>query len=472
MVFEQRIVLLLMRPSFATWSAYIAKSLSVFILPVFIFSNFTPDEVAVWFVFITLQGMQLLIAASTDQPIIRGLAFALGGATQVHDMREIEAYVKRGKNMKLFSRVCAVSSLAHMVIGAATLTLLAVMGIWSAAPLIARTQIEELWLGLGVFVLGGAIRAYGGQHVSYLMAVERIALLRWSETCFWLVAFLTALLAVLFWGSLLSIAIAYQFPLILNTVWNAWLCRWDQRARDGFVTCIQTDREIIAQLWPSIWRTGVGSTLFLGATQGSCLYYATVGAADDVAAFLFTMSLIRPLGQFAQVPFMTKLPRLARLQAEGKRDAQRQIALQSMSMSYALHAAMVIIVSLALPLVVGARGSEVEVPVLLWLLIGVAGYLERMGSMHLQLYATTNHILVHWANGMTALFYIGLAIFFAQTLEVYAFPTSQILSLIFCYVPLGMWNSYKYFKFKMPEFEVKTSIAPLSCLLLAILLLT
>lgn len=469
MELPKRFLLLLKTRSFATWSTYVAKSLSVLFLPPFIFATFSSEEAAVWLVFITLQGMQLLIAASTDQPIVRGLAYALGGATQVRDMREVEASTQRSTNMKLFSQVWAVSNLAHLVIGIATLALLTVIGIWSAAPLIAKTQAEVLWIALGVFVLGGAIRAHGGRHVSYLIGVDRICLLRWWETGFWLLAFFAALSVLLIGGNLLSIALAYQIPLILNTFWNASLCKQDQRTREGFIISIEADREIVGQLWPSMWRTGVGTTLYLGATQGGGLYYATVGEAQDVAAFLFAMSLIRPLGQFAQVPFMTKLPRLARLQAEGKRSVQLLIAQQSMFLSYVLHATMIIMVALALPVLIRLSESEVEVPALLWLLIGLAGYLERMGSMHLQLYAITNHVLFHLANGLSSFLYIGVAIFLVKLLDVYAFPVAQIMAMMIAYIPIGMWNSYRNFKFKIPEFEIKTSIPPLSIILLAII---
>jgi len=468
MTIFERLLLILKRRSIATWSTYVAKSLPVFMLPPFIFATFSPEQAAIWFVFITLQGMQLLIAASTDQPIMRGFAYALGGATQVRDMRVVEATAERSPNMDLFSRVWGASAFAHLVIGVATLALLAAMGIWSAAPLIAKTQADGLWLALGAFVLGGAIRAYGGQHVSYLMGVDRIPLLRWWEAAFWLLAFVAALSTLLLGGDLLAIALAYQIPLVLNIAWNAVLCRRDQRARDGFVSGIRVDREILAQLWPSIWRTGVGTTLFVGATQGAGLYYATVGEAQDVAAFLFAMSLIRPLGQFAQVPFMTKLPRLARLQAEGERSAQRQIAQRSMMQSYALHASMVIAVALALPIVLGLRGSQVEVPILLWLLIGLSGYLQRMGAMHLQLYSTTNHVLLHWANGLAALVFIGAAAALLPVMGVYAFPVAQIVALVTVYCPIGMVNSYRSFALSFPGFELKTSAAPLSLLLASI----
>ena len=449
---------LLARRSVSTWSTYVAKALPVFAFPPFIFARFPAEEAALWFIFITLQGMQLLIASSTDLPMVRGFAYALGGATQ---LRGAHPAAQKGPNMALFSRVWAASAVAHLVIGIATFALLGAMGIWSAAPLIDESR---LWWALAAFVCGGAIRAWGGLHVSYLMGVDRIALLRWWEAAFAILSFIFALITLLLGGGLLAVALAYQAPLVANVLWNASLCRRDQADRPGFVTRLRAERGTLAQLWPSIWRTGLGTTLFIGATQGAGLYYATIGGAREAAAFLFVMSLIRPLGQFAQVPFMTKLPQLARLQAEGRRDAQRRIAERSMRISYALHAAMVIAVAVALPI------ASTDVPLLLWLLIGLAGYVERMGSMHLQLYATTNHVLMHWANGLAALLYIGLAALMLPRLGVYAFALAQILALAIAYVPIGMRHSYRAFGLSFPAFEIKTAMPPLLVLLTILVL--
>ena len=462
------IVVLLSRRSIATWSSFVAKAMPLFLLPPFIFSSFTAEQAAFWFILITLQGMQLLIAAGTGQPMVRGFAYALGGATQVSDMRNATLPANSGPNMDLMGRVWSASSFAHVLISIATLLLLCAMGVWSAAPLIAELPSQNgLWGALAVFVVGGALRAYGGQHLSYLMGVNRIALLRWWEATFWLLAFATALGTLLAGGGLLEIALAYQIPLFLNILWNAWLCRQDQARRPGFQRVLRPDIEILTQMWPAIWKTGLGTFLYLGATQGAGLYYATVGEAQDVAAFLFAMSLIRPLGQFAQVPFMTKLPQLARLQAEGERDAQRRIAQRSMRLSYVLHVMLVLVVAISLPVVMGLRNSTISVPILLWLLIGLAGYIERIGAMHLQLYSTTNHIVIHWANGLAAIAYLILTYFALPVLGMYAFPVAQIVALSFVYAPFGVINSYRTFGLKFPSFEIKTSILPLALLTLA-----
>jgi hypothetical protein len=457
-------------PSIATWASFVARAIPVFFLPVLVGLQFDSFFLAYWMILVTLQGLQLLLETSLTVSFVRGFSYAMGGAQHLQIERASVASERRSPNHLLLSRTWNMGCLLFAAIGGVTGVLLYSFGAWSGAQLIDKLPSQFEALGaLAVFAMGGAFRAFGGLHLSYLYGVERIALTRWWETGFWLLAFVTAAASILSGAGMLSIALAYQIPLAAQVLWNMWLCRRDQRGRAGFERALRPDFDILIQLWPGIWRTGLGTTLFIGATQGAGLYFATVGEAEEVAAFLFAMSLIRPLGQFAQVPFFTKLPTLARMQAAGEREAQRKIAQRSMMLSYALHAFMVLGMAATLPLILGLLDSQVEVPVLLWLLIGLAGYIERMGAMHLQLYATTNHVLFHWANGLAAIIYIGLAALILPGLGVYAFPLAQILALLVAYVPIGMWNSYKTFGLPIPAFELKTSIFPLSALVIVTL---
>jgi hypothetical protein len=460
------------RNSIATWASFVVRALPLFFLPVFIVGAFGEAETAIWFVLITLQGLQLLIGSSAGQSMVRGFAYALGGATQVRDLRNVSAETPAVPNMVLLGRVWSASAVAHLVIGVLTCGFLAALGSWSVAPLASLgSDPAEIWGALVLFVAGGTVRAYGGLHIDYLMGVNRIALLRWWEAAFWMAAFLAAVAAILAGGGLFELALAYQLPLAANIVWNAWLCRRDQARREGFVRRFRADLDILGQLWPSVWRTGLGTFLFLGTTQGAGLYYATVGRPEDVAAYLFAMSLIRPLGQFAQVPFFTKLPTLARMQAQGERAAQRAISQRAMALSLGLHVALVLLVAASLPVLLGLREGTLNVPMLLWLLIGLAGYVERIGAMHLQLYSTTNHILIHWANGLTSVAFVGLAAVALPVMGMYAFPVAQTVALVIAYLPFGMINSYRAFTLPFPRFELMTSVGPFTVLVLVIALI-
>lgn len=460
---------LLTRPAIATWAAFILRALPLVALPVLIAPREAPAFLAFWLILITLQGLQLLFESSLTMSFMRSFSYAMGGADRLRI--DVGPPMQTGlpPNHSMLARTWNTGAVIYGGMAVVTAAVVIVAGSLSAHGIAEDLGAGAApWLALIVFAAGAGLRAYGGLHLSYLYGVERISLVRWWEATFWALAFAAASAAVSAGAGLLGVALAYQIPLAANIFWNMWLCRKDQSARTGFTRKLGVDRDIIAQLWPSIWRTGVGTFLYLGTTQGVGLYYATIGQPAQVAAFLFAMSIIRPLGQFAQVPFFTKVPVLARLQASGETQAQQVIAERGMRYSYILHAGMVLAVAAMLPLLARMQEDGLHVPLLLWLLVGLAGYLERIGGMHLQLYSTTNHVLVHWANGLTAIAFIALAAMLFPSLGVNAFPLAQAIALLAAFLPISMVNSYRAYTLPIPSFEFKTSALPLMVLLMAI----
>jgi hypothetical protein len=457
----------------ATWASFVMRALPIFILPLLISIHMDSVLLAFWLVLITLQGLQLLFESGFTASFMRGFSYAMGGADRLRI--EVGPPTASGQppNHALLARTWNMGSVLYLGVALITGIVLMLFGGWSGTNLMVQLPSgEQPWGALAVFAVGAALRSYGGLQLSYLYGVNRIALVRWWEAAFCLLAFLAAAVTILAGGGLLALAIAYQIPLAANVFWNMWLCRRDQAARPGFIRGFRADADILAQLWPGVWRTGLGTLLYLGTTQGAGLYYATVGNPADVAAFLFAMSLLRPLGQFAQVPFFTKVPTLARLQASGARLEQRAIAERAMRASYVLHMVMVLGVAVSLPLVAGMVEGGLQVPLLLWLLIGLSGYVERIGAMHIQLYSSTNHILIHWANGLAALVFVALSAVLLPRIGVYAFPVANILALVLGFLPIAMINSYRAFTLPFPKFELKTSVGPLIILIVLLLLIS
>jgi hypothetical protein len=463
---------LLASPSVATWSSFLARSLPLIVLPPFVFRSFSSPEAALWFILITLQGLQLLLESSVGLTFVRAIGFAMGGATQLRDQRTPDLNEEaRQPNLILMSRVWAVMRGLYWLLGIATFVLIGVMGLWSAPVLIDQIKDpNQGWGALVIFVIGAALRAYGGLYISYLYGVGKIALLRWWEMSFWVLATLMALGVIMAGGGLMDVVLAYQVPLLANLVCNAVLTRHDQRSRDGFIRIKGIDWEVFGQVWPGMWRASLGVAIYLGVVQGAGLYYTRVGSTSEVATYLFAMSLMRPMMQFAQVPFTTKFPRLAELQASGDRNTQVAIARRGMFLSNALLSFMVLVAAAVLPVFAWIGGDEVtNVPLLLWVLIGLAACLERIGAMHLQLYSQTNHIVWHWANGGTALLFVFFVWILLSHMGMFAFPVSLCLAILIFYLPFSMRYSYKHFELPIPSFELGTSVVPLLIILLLLL---
>lgn len=454
-------------PTVATWCSFGARALPLIVLPGFVFRAFTEEQAALWFALITLQGIQLLIESSVGLTCIRAIGFALGGATRVngHDAAVVTHAGGPASTALLLSTWRAMKAI-YLWIGMLTL-FFAGVGAWlSVSPLISKMDEGPVyWTGVVIFVVGAALRAYGGLHISYLYGVEKIPVLRWWEMAFWGMAFLGALIALVTRMNFAVVALIYQAPLLANLGLNAMLARNDQRSRLASQEPNVPSSEVIAQLWPAMWRSSLGVSVYLLATQGAGLLYARVGPPSEVAAYLFAMSLIRPMAQFAQAPFFTKLPAFAALQAAGDRIAFRKISEKSVRLSHALLAATIWAGAGLVLFLPSISGSPARVPLILWALIGVAAFLERLGAMHLQLYSQTGHIIWHFANGGTALLFALFSIWLFPAYAGFAFPVSLIAACLLFYLPYCMYCSYSAFGFGK-WFEMRTSVLPFVAVLM------
>lgn len=415
-----------------------------------------------------------MLEASIGLTFIRVTGYAIGGAIEIPLGPGGTMKGNGGNpNLDILARLWSATKRIYIFVGAGTFLFIGGLACWSAPVLIAElTKPNDGWIAVGLFVMGAVLRAHGGGAIAYLYGVGRITQLRWWESFFWLITLTGATTALIFEANILIVIVAYQGPLAANVAWNQILVAREQSGRPMFDRYRAYDGGMLRQLWPSFWRATLGSAFYLGVTQGAGLYYASIGDPASVAVYLFAMSLMRPMMQFAQVPFFVKLPKLAALHAEGKSLLQVAIARRAMLFSYFILAFMIVGVPIALPpLLKFLDGDGALVPISLWFLIGAAAFLERIGAMHLQLYSITGHIIWHLSNGVTGLIYVICMIAMLPAFEVFAFPVANIVALLLFYVPYSMLHSYRGFSLKFPLFEFQTSLVPLCFLIAASLLI-
>lgn len=451
----------------ATWGSYAGRTLNVVALAPFVLSAFSADQAAVWYVTITLLQMQLIVETNLAATFIRAIGFALGGATQLRDHRVNDIAPEanpsaQSPNWPLLSSIWTSMRLLYVAAAAVTLTLIAILAFWSAAPTIERLADQApAWNALLIMIAGATIRAYGGLHIAYLYGCNAIAPLRWMEAIFWTASFIACVITLLLGGDLFHLSLAYQLPLMANLVANVWLCRKLQGSQHKLDRHHAYDHDVVKQLWPSFWRSNVGTTIYMVVTQGAGLYFARVAESASTAQYLLALSLMRPMIQFAQVPFITKLPTLARLRAQGDMASQVSISQRSMHHSYWTLVAIALLIAVAAPVLLSLVDNEVGfVSPSLWALICFTAFIERIGAMHLQLYSTTNHIVWHWANGVTGILFLGIAWLLFPAIGVFGFMAAQSLAILIFYIPYSVRYSYPAFKLPFPEYEWRTSVLP------------
>lgn len=450
-------------PTFATWGSNLVRGVGQLGVLVLALRFLDPAEMAVWQMLLVIRGIQFILDFGFSATFSRVIAFAMGGARQVADLRALPERDGPGPVWPLLESITSTMGRVYLGLSSGVVLICAIFGSLALLrPIGAAESSSELWLAWALSLAVGGVRQWGTIHVSYLLGVDEVARLRWGETGFGLAGALAMAGALLGGFEVLGVVVADALVLLANVVFNIYLCRrvqegrWSRFGNPGF------DRQVFRQIWPSVWRSGLGMVLYSSVVQASGLIYAQVGQSAAVAAYLVALRLLNQVMLFGQAPFYSRLPLLARLRAEGRLEDQIAAARRSMALAqWTLVAGLAGLAVLATPLLdlIGSQTRFVDPE--LWALMALAAFFERHGAMHLHFYSTTNHIIWHVANGVTGLLFLAISLALLPSIGVYAFPAAMLASTLLFYWWYSLLHSYRSFRMRVFEFEGRASLPQL-----------
>ena len=160
------------------------------------------------------------------------------------------------------------------------------------------------------------------------------------------------------------------------------------------------------------------------------------------------------LRDFSKAPFYSKIPLLSKFRAENNlplliKTSQRNMAFSNFIFIFG--AAFIGLFAEGLLNFIKSNANLVETN--LWILMSIAFFIHRYGAMHLQLYLTTNHIISHIVDSVSALIFIILTLFLFEDYELYSFPISMIISYLCCHTWVSVLFSIKSLKTNFIFFE-------------------
>lgn len=451
-----------------TWASFASRYAGALVILPLVLAKLTTAEIAVWLLFRTIVVFQGVGDMGFTPTFARVIAFAMGGT---RDLRAVDGTdtPKGGTGTPEWSTVgaiCRTMRTVYFWIALGAVFLLATGVTWAfLKPMSELRDPTSGWLAWAVVVISSGVVLRGNTYSAYLQGINEIPLLRRWEALTNLGGVASSLAVLLLGGGLLPLILAEQIWRILGVVRNYFLCRRVRSGRYFSFEGRKVDQKVFGAVWPSAWRSGLGIFMSLGLIESTGFLYAQVSAPEALATYLLALRLMRILSQFAQAPFYSKLPLLARLLAEGRRERQVDVARRSMQLSYW---------SFTVPFVLGGLFGEPLLSLIrsnaafpgpvLWGLLGLAFFIERYGAMHLQLYSTTNRIIWHVANGVSgAVFYIA-SLALLPVVGVYAFPLGLLLGYAGFYAWYSALHSYRAFGLRFLGFDGPTVI-PLAAIL-------
>ncbi len=448
-------------PTLMTWGSFLSKSLSLIVVLPLLLTKLGTAEISLWYLFMTIIGLQSIVDAGFSPTFIRVIAYVKGGV-RIGRLKECH-YKDTGKfDIQTLNQVYSTMSRVYRYLGMIWASLLVVAGtIALQRPVAAVPDKGAAWFAWSVIVIASGISFQGTLYSSYLQGMNQVALVRRWETLTSLAAIITSFLVLLADGGLLGLVIANQAWLVINVARDRWLARWTENGILLKFTHQPFNMEVFDAVWPSAWRSGLGILMSYGLIQASGIIYAQIGNAASVATYLLGLRLIQTVSQFSQAPFYSKIPLLARLYAEDRHADLLQAAKRGMTLAHWTYVSGFVGLGLAGAPILMHIGSHAPFPGgLLWSLMGLAFFLERYGAMHIQLYSTTNHIIWHIANGGMGVIYLLTSCLLLKSIGVYAFAVGMIAGYLGFYCWFAAYHSYRAFSLKFMAFEIRTSFAP------------
>ena len=398
---------------------------------------------------------------------VRAISYARAGRAKLDSAegRQPTAYrqllgdifvVRRG----CYGRLAVIGGAAALVLG--TLALV--------RPVSELADQGEGWASWAIFLAGSMFAFRNSLYAQWVQGMNEIARLRRVEAAT-AVAATAVTAAVLFLTENLLAAVA---AATLGSVVTSLAVRGVGLGIFHSLEIPQRElhkpsQSVYDHVWPAAWRSGVGVLMSHAIIQASGIMYAQIATPAASASYLLAMKMMHVVLQISMAPFYTKLPRLASLYAEGKREEVAGLGCKAMAMSHWVYVSGLISVGLLLPWLLHKLGSQTPfVSSFFWFYLGVAFFIERFGAMHLQLYSLSNHILWHIANGVTGTIYLATAVLLMPSIGALAFPTAMLVGYTSFYSWYAALLSYRQFDLNPISFEAKSAGPPFICLLLAI----
>ncbi|AGY57853.1 membrane protein involved in the export of O-antigen and teichoic acid [Gloeobacter kilaueensis] len=455
-------------PTFTTWSSLAARTLSLIAVFPLVLRQFTPADIVVWSLLSSIISLQTFVDLGFAPTFARVVAFAMGGAKNIRDLRDTGNLTGSGQaNWSLMEQICSTMQVIYYRLTLISICVLAILGSLALAkPISLTSDSYQAWAAWVVVLLGSTVALWGNRYNALLQGMNQIALLQRWQVITSLGAIFSGFLVLITGGKLLALVLSNQLWIVVGVLRDRWLCRQVEERRLSSFTYGKLYPEVFEGVWPSAWRSGLGAVFTAGLMQASNLVYAQLGATSGIASYLVALRLIQSVSQFSQAPFYSKLPLLARLRSQGKLVEQVAVATRGMRLAYWSFVVCFIGLGVFGPSLLQLIGSHAEfVNPVMWGLLGTCYFIERYGAMHLQLYSTTNHIVWHIVSVVHGLIFLSFSFILFPFIGVYAFPTALLAGYAGFYARYCARYSYKTFQLKFWQFELSTSLIPLAIIL-------
>jgi O-antigen/teichoic acid export membrane protein len=443
-----------------TWMSFVTRASSVFLVLPLMVTRFSSADISLWYLFMTALNFQVLADIGFSSTLIRMFSYARGGLS-INELK----YVKRSGpedtvkecNWDTVQTIWQVMNSIYIRLGLSLGVFIIFSSYLLYHPILRSANPTRSTVAWVIIIFTSFIQLRYSTFANYLQGMNQIALVKKWESFLNLLSIITNCLILYLGGDILILVISCQFWMIVNILRDYFLSKNIAGGRLKMIsTRAKKNKIVFAAIWPSVWKSGVGTLMSVGVLQIINLIIANNGDTKAVASYLLGYNLIRQISTFSQAPFYSRIPALAQFRAQGEMSSFLKLVKRGMTMSYW---------SFILPAIAagvfGTYGlryihSHINFPsFLLWGCLCFGILLERCGAMHIQIYSTSNKIIWHIVTGVSGSLVIISCLILKPHIGIYSVPVAMILGNLLFYTWYSMYHSYREFNFNFFKLESK-----------------
>lgn len=438
-----------------SWFSYSSKFLSIFLILPMILSVFNQAELNIYFLFITIIATINIFDFGFKNTFVRLFSYSAAGLKNFDQVSK--NYIKNTKqeiNWDFTKEIFSTMKRTYLFISLILFASLSTIGTYFVKDSISlNEETDLLWLSWIYIIITSSIGFYGKIYICYLEGFNRVALLKRYEGYFSFLSVLSRFLVIYFYPSIFLLIIVEKSWLIINLIRNLFLCR---SIYENKISSFSNDFDYVffKKVFDLAWKSGFSNILSIGLINFTGIFYSQIGNLNSVNSYLISLRIMNIIRDFSKAPFYSKIPLFSKLRAQGYVNKLIYISKRNILISnivFFLSVTSIAFFADEILLLINSNADLVNNK--MWMLMSLAFYIHRYGSMHMQIYLTTNHVITHIVDSISALIFLISLLFLFEKFEIYSFPISMILSYILCHAWVSSYFSIKSLKTNFLNFD-------------------
>jgi O-antigen/teichoic acid export membrane protein len=385
----------------------------VLLLPLLLLLLSKPD-LGMYYVFLSLNGIILVLDLGFSPSIGRFIGYAMGGAKRLKAFGMVEDEVHGEPNRTLLWELLLTGRIFYRFVAVAAAVLLGLPGSLMVMQKVGETSSPQLtWVAWGVSVAAVAAETYFNVWNVFLRSINQVlTATRISMLAYFLRLVLACILLWAGWGLLSLPAASLATSLIIRHFSRHYCLK-------ALAACPRPEhvdwRAHFRIIWPNSWRLGL---YFAGAylsTNGNVLLCSGFLGLAATANYGLSLQIINIVSGMAAVWTHVKWPLIGQLVAKQNIETLRRLLWPRLWLQMGTYVVLATGAIVFGPFLVRLVGSDKELLPAAWLvLLAVNGLLEAHCSVWNTLISMWNELPMLWPSLATNAVSLGLNLLFVQ----------------------------------------------------------